>query len=103
MRVVILGGTGHLGTALRASAPPEARLTVMGRSASSADRFDVLSPTQLPEADLIIGAFPLARALQDRPDAPALLARYIDVCASARIVQLSTDAVFSGRRGLYTE
>lgn len=98
MKALVLGGTGHLGTALQSHAPQGVAVQQFGRI-----DYDALNPPALPDCDLIIGSFPLARALQDRPDASAMLARHLDRCRHARLVQLSTDAVFSGRRGMYTE
>ncbi len=54
---------------------------------------------------MAIGSFPLARQLEGRleTEIDEAVRVYIDRCRGARIVQLSTDAVFSGTKGCYDE
>jgi dTDP-4-dehydrorhamnose reductase len=63
--------------------------------------FEFLGEEPLPPARVVIGAFPLARQLQGASDAQIgdAVARYVRRCGEAQIVQLSTDAVYSGARG----
>lgn len=104
MDVLILGGTGHLGTALRARLP-DAGFAHHAKPVAGSLPFDLGDATPLPAARVIVGAFPLARQLQHTPEAEAagVLARYIERCGDAKIVQLSTDAVYSGAEGLRRE
>lgn len=106
-RALILGGSGHLGSALCAHARPGTDVTSTYHSNRSraAIPFVLESQDILPEADLVIGAFPLARQLQDRSSAEIaeVVHAYVARCGGGQIVQLSTDAVFSGRVGGYNE
>lgn len=101
-RVLILGGSGHLGTALRDAAPAGTSVWFTSRAGGDgALPFALDRPGPLPEADLVIGSFPLARQLQGGTDADVqdAVRRYLDRLGGARLVQLSTDAVYSGRAG----
>src|SRR5215467_7083781 len=107
MRVLLLGGTGHLGSALRNRAPKDVQLAFTHhRNPITGSIFFDFEPTEaLPASDWVIGAFPLARSLQNRSleDVERATEQYVHHCGSARLVQLSSDAVFSGRQGLRAE
>lgn len=106
-QVLILGGSGHLGSALRQSARSGTDVIAAFASNTIAGgvpfRFE--ASEALPDANVVIGTFPLARCLEQCSEAKIdeAVDAYVDHCRGARIVQMSTDAVFSGARGGYGE
>lgn len=132
MRVLVLGVTGMLGSAVYRLLSEDANFHVMGtaRSAHALDVFpekarglvltgvDVLSEDALVEAfartrpEVIINCVGVIKQLAAANDPlaalplnslfPHRLARMAGLCA-ARVVHISTDCVFSGRKGGYTE
>ena len=132
MRVLVLGASGMLGNAVMRTFSSDENLDVFGtvRSPASAKFFDeTLQSKLIPYVDVerfedLMGAIKLSRPqmiincvgvvkqLSDASDPlvavpinsllPHRLARLADV-AGARLVHLSTDCVFSGSRGEYTE
>jgi dTDP-4-dehydrorhamnose reductase len=107
MKVLIIGGTGHLGSALRERAPTgvEIAFAHYRHPAGGSIPFNLEQPGDLPRSDLVIGAFPLAKQLMElsAADAELLVERYIQILKGACLIQLSSDAVFSGDRGLRAE
>src|SRR5215831_6623705 len=105
--VLILGGSGHLGAALQSRARVDARVvsTYSSTPVSDAIPFTFEGEEPVPLADVAIGSFPLAKRLEGRSEAEIrrVVRRYVDRCKCPRIVQLSTDAVFSGHQGLRSE
>lgn len=105
--VLILGGSGHLGAALRERARVGTQITAThtSRPFCGSLLFRLEDAEPLPKAAIAIGSFPLARQLEGRSETEIddAVRDYIDRCKGARIVQLSTDAVFSGTDGLYDE
>ena len=107
MTVLILGGSGHLGAALQSRARADTRVvsTYSSIPVSDAIPFTFEGEEPLPRADVAIGSFPLAKRLEGRSEAEVKWAvrRYVERCKCPRLVQLSTDAVFSGQQGLRSE
>ena len=107
MTVLILGGSGHLGAALQSRAEVDVRLVSTYSSAPVSDAipFTFEGEEPLPRTDVVIGSFPLAKRLEGRTEAEVkwTVRRYVERCKCPRIVQLSTDAVFSGQQGLRSE
>lgn len=105
--VLILGGSGLLGKALRRRARPGDALTLTHhRNAVAGSRpYDVRTAFEIPAhgCDVVICSLPLAKTLMETGDGGESARR---ICASLRGVRsvlLSTDAVFSGRAGNYGE
>jgi dTDP-4-dehydrorhamnose reductase len=107
MNVLILGGTGLLGSALRLARPGAVRaFTHCNNSTSESIHFDVRNCEPFSESpDIVISCFPFARIFQSRSekDFVAISRRFASMCRRARIVQLSTDAVFDGSSSNYSE
>lgn len=131
MNVLVLGGTGMLGHKLWQAFSPrfETYATVRGKAAEYA-RFGIFAPERLVEGVSVEDFSSIERALERvRPAAvvncigivkqaeaardplpsievnslfPHRLAR-AGRAAGARLVHISTDCVFSGRRGMYRE
>lgn len=105
--VTILGGTGHLGMALRASAPSWADIShTHFRNAEDGSIPFSLEEPAIPASDIVIGSFPLARTLKDVGEAllEQTVRDYLSALGGARLIQLSSDAVFSGDSAqAYTE
>jgi dTDP-4-dehydrorhamnose reductase len=103
--VLILGGSGHLGAALRTRLPGRIAFSHHRMPSEGSIAFDFGGSGPLPAADVVIGSFPLARQLEgaSRSAVVDAVCRYVDRCAGARLVQLSTDAVFSGEHGERSE
>lgn len=107
MKVLIAGGSGQLGKALVATAPPEHRVVAADRAL-----LDITDPASIRAAiaehrpDLIINAAAYTAvdkaeseadaAYAANRDGPAELARQAHACG-ARLVHVSTDFVFDGR------
>lgn len=132
MKVLIIGASGMLGNAMFRTFAADARFDVTGtvRNASSRRWFDValheriLPGVEVEQADSLANAFRVARpdlvincvgvvkqlAAADDPLItlpinsllPHRLAALCDI-AGARLVQISTDCVFSGSKGNYVE
>lgn len=130
--VLVLGATGMLGNAVFRLLSGNPALQVHGsiRSARSAQHFDeALRPQLVADVDVenldrlmqvfaqvrpqvVVNCIGLIKQLADAKDPlaalpvnailPHRLARLCGV-AGARLVHLSTDCVFSGRKGMYTE
>jgi dTDP-4-dehydrorhamnose reductase len=109
VRVLITGGSGQVGRALSASAPPGAEVTAPGR-----EELDFARPALLAEAvqglapELIVNAAAFTEV--DRAEVEAETARLVNALAvrhlaeaaqsvGARFIQLSTDYVFDGTGG----
>lgn len=129
MRVLILGASGMLGHAVFQVLGQAAGLEVYGASRSSVDLgdgsrerlrsgIDVLQPDDLHRAfawarpDLVVNAVGLVKQLENASDPlvtvpinTLLPHRLNQLCgvAGARLVHVSTDCVFTGRKGGYTE
>ncbi len=132
MRVLVLGASGMLGNAMIMKLSENPRLEVFGtlRSASAlrhfdretADRIitgvdvenhDVLTSTFVKiRPDVVINCVGLVKQLADANDPLAALPinamlphRLLRLCAlgNARLVHISTDCVFNGKRGMYLE
>jgi len=107
-KVLILGGSGLLGRALqRQRRSGYAISTTHHHNPSEESRaFDIRATMKVPagDFDIVICSLPLAKILMEEKADPAQLAR--PLCTSfggAKPVLLSTDAVFSGREGHYSE
>ena len=106
MRVLLLGASGHLGTALRGSCPAQVEIESMhfSRPFAGSRPFNLADPA-FGRSDVVIGAFPFARS-RETLDPKAFdddTARYLDTVGRARLVQLSSDAVYRGDAGPYAE
>ncbi|MXP15149.1 sugar nucleotide-binding protein [Altererythrobacter confluentis] len=132
MRILVLGASGMLGNAVMRIFVQDPGTCVFGtvRSASSAKFFDAdLAPQFIPHIDVerfedliaamniarpdvIINCIGVVKQLSDANDPlvalpinsllPHRLARLAAV-GGARLIHMSTDCVFSGNKGLYTE
>lgn len=106
-KCLILGGSGHLGGALRRHARHYDSIlfshSTKAEPGSISFRLDGHEP--LPPVDLMIGAFPMARHLEGASPADVVSAvdRYLKRIGAARILQLSTDAVYAGLEGCRRE
>lgn len=132
MRVLILGVTGMLGSAVFRTFSKDSHLEVWGtlRSAGGLQHFaeqhrerllpgvDVLDQDSLVSVldrvrpQVVINCVGLIKQLSDAKDPLSALPinsmlphRLVKLCGliGARLVHISTDCVFSGRKGLYTE
>jgi dTDP-4-dehydrorhamnose reductase len=132
MKVLVLGVTGMLGSAVLRQFSTDPRYQVWGtlRSASALREFpedvrsNLLSGVDVLDADALLRAFArvqpevvvncvgLIKQLADAKDPLSALPinamlphRLANLCAlaGARLVHVSTDCVFSGRTGMYTE
>lgn len=105
--VLILGASGHLGSALRERSREGVEITAAYATHPLVGgvclQFE--QTNSLPKADVAIGCFPLARLLEGHTEAKIdeAVRAYVGRCGDAHIVQLSTDAVFSGVTGRYGE
>ena len=106
-RALILGGSGHPGHALRDRSREGVEVIAAYRSRPipGGIAFQFENAGALPDADVVIGSFPMARRLEGASETQIeeAVRAYVGRCGRARIVQLSTDAVFSGATGLYGE
>ncbi len=132
MRVLVLGASGMLGNAVMRIFASDQKFDVFGTIRSptwtryfgetlqpnliphiDVERFeDLMAAVNLSRPDVIINCVGVVKQLSDASDPlaalpinsllPHRLARLADV-AGARLVHLSTDCVFSGAQGLYTE
>jgi dTDP-4-dehydrorhamnose reductase len=132
MRVLILGVSGMLGNAMLRVLGADSRLSVIGtaRRSSALRHFDadvakkiavgldaenpdsLIQAFALHKPDVVVNCVGLVKQLADANDPlvavpintllPHRLAR---LCAArdARLVHISTDCVFSGKKGMYTE
>jgi len=132
MKILVLGATGMLGSTMFRQLFGDERYDVWGttRSPSALVRFseqerakllsnvDVLDADQLisvfndVKPDAVINCIGLIKQLSTAKDPMAVLPinsllphRLSKICelSNARLVQISTDCVFSGRKGMYTE
>lgn len=132
MRVLVLGATGMLGNAVIRVLTENERHEVWGSMRNEGDRryfvdelqprllagVDVLDPDALADAmvrikpEVVINCVGLIKQLADAKDPLAALPinamlphRLAKMCAlsGARLIHISTDCVFSGRRGGYLE
>lgn len=132
MKILILGVTGMLGSAVFKMLLQDESLTVYGtlRSVSGADHFPVKCHAQLlmnvdvldndsliavmvkVKPDVVINCVGLIKQFSDANDPLLALPlnamlphRLAKLCSliNARLVHISTDCVFSGRKGMYTE
>jgi dTDP-4-dehydrorhamnose reductase len=108
VRALIIGGSGLLGRALQRRARPADRLQLMHHHnpVEGSQAFDIRAAFEVPaqDFDVVICALPLAKILMEAGEEKVQLAR--QVCAGLRhasAVLLSTDAVFNGRDGNYSE
>lgn len=132
MRVLVLGASGMLGNAVMRVFSAEHAYEVFGtiRNPSSASSFDdglhdrliahvnvesfedLIAAVKFSRAQVIINCVGVVKQLSDANDPlvalpinsilPHRLARLADI-AGARLIHLSTDCVFSGAKGNYTE
>lgn len=100
MRLLITGGTGYLGSELAAQARRAGHLV-----AAPGSELDVRALERLPDADVVVNC----AYRQDTPDmwevnrdGAANVARAA-AASGARLIHVSTDVVFDGARGHYTE
>jgi dTDP-4-dehydrorhamnose reductase len=107
-KVLILGGSGLLGRALqrRRRSGHELSATHCRNPMEHSRAFDLRASMALPAGrfDVVICSLPLAKILMETKTDLAQAAR--PLCASfgmAKPILLSTDAVFSGREGHYSE
>ncbi|PWE44724.1 NAD(P)-dependent oxidoreductase [Pseudomonas prosekii] len=132
MKILVLGATGMLGSTMFRQLFGDERYDVWGttRSPSALVRFseqerakllsnvDVLDADQLisvfndVKPDAVINCIGLIKQLSTAKDPMAVLPinsllphRLSKICelSNSRLVQISTDCVFSGRKGMYTE
>jgi len=107
-RVLILGGSGLLGRALQRRKRPGDELSVTHHRNpfDGSLAYDIRSRFEIPsrDFDIVVCSLPLAKILMETAGEAGQAARRL--CGSfggARPILLSTDAVFSGRRGYYRE
>lgn len=132
MKVLVLGASGMLGNALMRMLPHEGQIEAYGvaRRAYSAESFPSLSPERLlpitdvldsdavrsiferTGADVVINAVGVVKQLAGAEDPRVALPlnaelphQLAGLCqdAGARLVHISTDCVFAGTRGNYSE
>jgi dTDP-4-dehydrorhamnose reductase len=131
MRILILGGSGMLGHMLLKTLQPchDARVTLrhslehyrqwpLFRAANSFGDVDVRSPASLVQAisqfrpEAVVNCIGLVKqqghaddVLENLEINAAAPHRIAKLCrnAESRLIHISTDGVFSGRRGMYTE
>jgi dTDP-4-dehydrorhamnose reductase len=131
MRILILGGSGMLGHTLLQTLSPrhDVRVTLLHsldhyrpwpqfHAANSYDGVDVRSPAALAQAlerfrpQAVVNCVGLVKQRNDAEDVLANLEinavaphRIAELCrgVGARLIHVSTDCVFSGRKGMYTE
>jgi dTDP-4-dehydrorhamnose reductase len=108
-RVLITGGSGQIGTALRRSAPPNVSVVAPGSAELDiANRHQVAAAFESIEPDLVINsaAYTAVDKAESEPDhafaVNAVGAQNIAIACSARAIpmcHLSTDYVFDGTKG----
>ena len=132
MKILVLGATGMLGSTMFKQLFADERYSVWGTTRSPTARanfseveraklvsnIDVLDSDQLISVfgeikpDVVINCVGLIKQLSTANDPLAVLPinsllphRLAKICelSNSRLIQISTDCVFSGRKGLYTE
>ncbi len=107
---LIIGGSGFLGSAIVEAATDRLDLFETHRSRASrraSIRFDLLkdNPEELldkVDPQLVILAAHIEPALNER-SAQKRARSFVQRCSNRRLVYISSDAVFDGRKGLYSE
>ncbi|WP_042955837.1 SDR family oxidoreductase [Pseudomonas sp. G5(2012)] len=132
MKILVLGATGMLGSMMYKQLFADERYDVWGTtrspsaltSFSEAERTNLLSNVDVLDSDQLISVFSkirpdavincvgLIKQLSTAKDPmsvlpinsllPHRLAKLCELCSS-RLIQISTDCVFSGRKGMYVE
>ena len=108
MRVLIIGGSGQVGRALRASAPVDFEIAAPARSELDLARSDLADRVRSLDPELIINA--AAYTDVDRAEGDIEMARLVNASAvhtvaavargrGARLIHISTDYVFDGKQG----